>query len=55
LIKAVDDVKTYAFRHLRQRRLLSDALGDVYTFGDAPNDGSMAGTHLNGSIMSHSP
>jgi hypothetical protein len=30
---------------------LSDALGDVYTFGDVPNDGSMAGTHLNGSII----
>ena len=33
---------------------VSDALGDVYTFGDAPNDGSMAGTHLNGSIIAAS-
>ena len=33
---------------------VSDALGDVFTFGDAPNDGSMAGTHLNGSIIAAS-
>jgi hypothetical protein len=25
---------------------VSDALSDVYTFGNAPDDGSMAGTHL---------
>ena len=33
---------------------VSDALGDVYPFGDVPNDGSMAGTHLNGSIIAAS-
>ena len=27
------------------------ANGSVYTYGDAPNDGSMAGQHLNGSII----
>jgi hypothetical protein len=26
-------------------------MGAVYTYGDAPNDGSMAGTALNGSII----
>ena len=30
---------------------VASALGAVYTFGDAPNDGSMAGTHLNGPII----
>jgi hypothetical protein len=30
---------------------ITSAIGAVYTFGDAPNDGSMAGEHLNGSII----
>ncbi len=30
---------------------VSSADGAVDNFGDAPNDGSMAGTHLNGSII----
>ena len=30
---------------------VSSALGAVYNFGDAPNDGGMAGTHLNGAII----
>jgi hypothetical protein len=30
---------------------VSSALGSVYNFGDAPNDGGMAGTHLNGAII----
>jgi hypothetical protein len=30
------------------------ALGKVYTYGDAPNDGDMAGTHLNGPIIAAS-
>jgi hypothetical protein len=25
--------------------------GTVYNYGDAPNDGGMAGQHLNGSII----
>jgi uncharacterized repeat protein (TIGR01451 family) len=33
---------------------VSSALGAVYNFGDAPNDGGMAGTHLNGSIIAAS-
>ena len=33
---------------------VSDALGKVFTFGDAPNDGDMSGTHLNGSIIAAS-
>ena len=42
-------------RHLRTSDgagyWVSSALGSVYTFGDAPNDGGMAGTHLNGAII----
>ena len=30
---------------------VASADGSVYTYGDAPNDGSMAGQHLNGSII----
>jgi hypothetical protein len=30
---------------------VASANGSVYTYGDAPNDGSMAGQHLNGSII----
>jgi Peptidase A4 family len=30
---------------------VSSALGSVYNFGDAPDDGGMAGTHLNGAII----
>jgi hypothetical protein len=30
---------------------IASANGSVYTYGDAPNDGSMAGQHLNGSII----
>jgi hypothetical protein len=30
---------------------VTSANGSVYTYGDAPNDGSMAGQHLNGSII----
>ncbi len=30
---------------------VSSALGAVYNFGDAPNDGGMSGTHLNGPII----
>jgi hypothetical protein len=30
---------------------VASASGAVYTYGDAPNDGSMAGQHLNGSII----
>ena len=42
--------------HLQPRRTasgywVSSALGSVYNFGDAPNDGGMAGTHLNGAII----
>jgi hypothetical protein len=33
---------------------VASASGSVYTFGDAPNDGSMAGQHLNGSIIAAS-
>ncbi len=33
---------------------VADALGKVFTFGDAPNDGDMSGTHLNGSIIAAS-
>jgi hypothetical protein len=29
----------------------SAALGAVYNFGDAPNDGGMSGTALNGAII----
>jgi hypothetical protein len=30
---------------------VASANGSLYTYGDAPNDGSMAGQHLNGSII----
>ena len=30
------------------------AAGKVFAFGDAPNDGDMSGTHLNGSIVAAS-
>ena len=30
---------------------VSSALGDVFNYGDAPNDGGMSGTHLNGAII----
>jgi hypothetical protein len=30
---------------------VSTALGKVYNFGDAPADGDISGTHLNGSII----
>jgi hypothetical protein len=30
---------------------VASANGSVYTYGDAPNDGSMTGQHLNGSII----
>jgi hypothetical protein len=30
---------------------VASAAGSVYTYGDAPNDGSMAGTRLNGAII----
>ena len=30
---------------------VSTALGLVYTFGDEPNDGGMAGSHLNAPIV----
>jgi hypothetical protein len=30
---------------------VASANGSVYPYGDAPNDGSMAGQHLNGSII----
>ena len=30
---------------------IASANGAVYGYGDAPNDGSMAGQHLNGSIV----
>jgi hypothetical protein len=29
-------------------------LGKVFTFGDAPNDGDMSGTHLNGPVIAAS-
>ena len=41
--------------HLHHRRWrgywVATANGGVYTYGDAPYDGSMAGTRLNGSII----
>ena len=30
---------------------MASASGAVYPFGDAPNDGGMAGTRLNGAII----
>jgi hypothetical protein len=30
------------------------AMGKVANFGDAPNDGDMSGTHLNGPIVAAS-
>ena len=30
---------------------VASGMGGVYPYGDAPNDGSMAGTRLNGSII----
>jgi hypothetical protein len=30
---------------------VATAQASVYNYGDAPNDGSMVGTHLNGSII----
>ncbi|HEY5334722.1 MAG TPA: hypothetical protein VIJ71_01730, partial [Mycobacteriales bacterium] len=30
---------------------VSSATGAVFNYGDAPADGGMAGTHLNGSII----
>jgi hypothetical protein len=30
---------------------IATATGNVYAFGDAPNDGGMGGQHLNGSII----
>jgi hypothetical protein len=33
---------------------VSDAQGKVFTFGDAPKDGDMSGTRLNGSIIAAS-
>jgi hypothetical protein len=30
---------------------ITTALGKIYPFGDAPNDGDMSGTHLNGAII----
>jgi hypothetical protein len=30
---------------------VASADGAVFAYGDAPNDGSMAGSHLNGSII----
>jgi hypothetical protein len=33
---------------------VADALGKVFTFGDAPADGDMSGTHLNGPIIAAS-
>jgi hypothetical protein len=33
---------------------VANATGAVFTFGDAPNDGGMSGTHLNGSIIAAS-
>ena len=33
---------------------VASALGAVYNLGDVPNDGGMAGTHLNGSIIAAS-
>ena len=30
---------------------ISSALGAVYNYGDAPSDGGMAGTPLNGAII----
>jgi hypothetical protein len=30
---------------------VADALGKVFTFGDAPGDGGMSGTHLNDPII----
>ena len=30
---------------------VASATGAVFTYGDAPNDGSMTGTRLNGSII----
>ena len=33
------------------RSWVASANGSVYTYGDAPNDGSEAGQHLNGSII----
>ena len=34
--------------------LLVTATGRVFAYGDAPNDGDMSGTHLNGSIVAAS-
>jgi hypothetical protein len=33
---------------------VADALGKVFTFGDAPNDGGTSGTHLSGPIIAAS-
>ena len=33
---------------------VASAQGAVFSYGDAPNDGSMAGNHLNGSIIAAS-
>jgi hypothetical protein len=33
---------------------VSDALGKVFTFGNAPGDGDMSGTRLNGPIIAAS-
>jgi hypothetical protein len=30
---------------------VASAQGGIYTFGDAPNDGSMAGVRLNGAVI----
>jgi len=30
---------------------VASAAGAVFAYGDAPDDGSMAGSHLNGSII----
>ena len=33
---------------------VADALGKVFTFGNAPDDGDMSATHLNGPIIAAS-
>ena len=42
-------------RDLRRRGLLGRlGQGNVFNYGDAPSDGGMTGTHLNGSIIAAS-
>ena len=47
------DAATRHLRHVGRRGATGSRRpwASVYNFGDAPNDGGMAGTHLNGAII----